>query len=303
MQERDIISNSISLNITLKDLKKIFKSFYLKKIVFTLKFFELFSTTLAAKYAIKVFSTPMVKRARLKRELDLFKTAVKDEILFENKVLKTYVFGENNSKQLLLIHGWEGQAGDFYRMIPALVEAGYKVITFDGPAHGSSEGKTTNMIIFSRAVKLIAEKFGNDFDAFIGHSFGGGASLVALTTYKDLNVKKVISLGSPDLISKVFDDFYKLVDLPKNVQYKVVQILQERTGKKVSDLSLARMYAEYNKPSLVVHDFSDKIVSFSDAESIKNKAPHVKLFQTNGLGHVRVLHDKLVHKEIIDFLF
>src|SRR5213082_3427517 len=42
---------------------------------------------------------------------------------------------------VLLVHGWEGRGAQLGALVDPLVEAGYRVIALDGPAHGDSAGR------------------------------------------------------------------------------------------------------------------------------------------------------------------
>src|SRR6218665_4180633 len=88
----------------------------------------------------------------------------------KKRKVKFYTWG-NGEKTVFLIHGWDGMALDFYKMIPALVSAGYRVIAMDGPAHGGSEGETSNTIDFKLTMEQFFRKHGVPY-AIIGHSMG-----------------------------------------------------------------------------------------------------------------------------------
>ena len=77
-----------------------------------------------------------------------------------------------SKKKVLLVHGWAGRSTQLFMIADRLLEKGYMVISFDGPSHGKSEGKTTAMPEFLDTIKVIDKQFG-PFEAAIGHSFGG----------------------------------------------------------------------------------------------------------------------------------
>ena len=67
------------------------------------------------------------------------------------------------------------------------------VISFDGPAHGLSSGKSTNMIEFLETIKEVDKKYG-PFDAAIGHSFGAMSLINAVAD--GLKVNKLVAIGA-----------------------------------------------------------------------------------------------------------
>jgi pimeloyl-ACP methyl ester carboxylesterase len=81
---------------------------------------------------------------------------------------------------VLLVHGTGAWSGTWFSLLPALQQAGYRVIAIDLPPFGYS-GKATD-IDFSRAAQ--AERIGAVLDQrqvaqaiVVGHSFGGGPAL------------------------------------------------------------------------------------------------------------------------------
>lgn len=278
------------------------QGFVFNQIVRTNKFLQIFSPNLSARFSINLFCTPKIKRIKSQRVKDVFDSSVSSEIYFDKRRIQIYEFGVENTKKILLVHGWEGHGADFYRMIPTLVESGYHVVTFDGPAHGLSSGKTTNMIEFAQVINLISHKFENEFDSVIAHSFGGGASLVALTSYPNIKVKNIVTISSPDKISKIFDDFFNLLQINEKTQLKFLRILEKRTQSNVEELSLSHLYSKLKVNKLIVHDSSDRVVSCDDARSIIGLNPDIKFMETQGLGHVKILHSKDVHSRILQFI-
>ena len=53
---------------------------------------------------------------------------------------------------VLLVHGWNGRGAQLGAFAPALVKSGYRVVTFDTPAHGRSPGRATNLPEISEAI-------------------------------------------------------------------------------------------------------------------------------------------------------
>ena len=76
----------------------------------------------------------------------------------------------------------------------ALIEAGYKVYSFDAPAHGNSNGKHTHMLEFAELIFKM-KKLYPEIESVIGHSIGGAACIYALT--QGLNAENVLLLVLP----------------------------------------------------------------------------------------------------------
>ena len=67
---------------------------------------------------------------------------------------------------VLLMHGWGGARAQMTGFVNPLLSAGYRVVAYDQPAHGESDGKLTNLLEIAPTMDLIKEKEGNS-DAII----------------------------------------------------------------------------------------------------------------------------------------
>ncbi len=165
-----------------------------------------------------------------------------------------------------------------------------------------SSGIKTNILEFTEVISALSEEF-VEFDALIGHSFGGAASLLALERFDNIKAKKVITIGTPNKMKNVLSAFSNHMELPKSVLLEMNNILFEKFNRDFSSISMEELFAVLEVDGMVIHDLNDRVVPFKSALEVHEKNPSVKLLKTQELGHVRVLRDKHVHKEILDFLF
>src|SRR5215212_5928679 len=77
----------------------------------------------------------------------------------------------NSGPAILLMHGWGGARAQMTGFVDPLLFAGYRVVAYDQPAHGESDGTMTNLLEIAPTMDLIARHAG-PFDAVIAHSFG-----------------------------------------------------------------------------------------------------------------------------------
>ena len=135
------------------------------------KFLEFFSVKLASFFAIKLFTTPVSFPLPKREHYMLKSTQIKQLIVDEiNKEIEIISY-RKKKKKVMLVHGWSGRSTQLYAFADKLLENGYMVISFDGPAHGNSSGTTTMMPEFLETIKKINSTYG-PFEAAIGHSFG-----------------------------------------------------------------------------------------------------------------------------------
>ena len=91
-------------------------------------------------------------------------------ISFQGGELAVTTWGDQGPA-VLLMHGWGGSRAQMTGFVDPLLSAGYRVVAYDQPAHGESDGKITNILEMTPTMDLIASREGK-FDAIIAHSFG-----------------------------------------------------------------------------------------------------------------------------------
>ncbi len=77
-----------------------------------------------------------------------------------------------NGQKILIAHGFSSYSYKFEKYVQPLLKDGFEVVAFDAPAHGLSEGKMINALIYKRFLQLLEEKHG-PINGFIAHSLGG----------------------------------------------------------------------------------------------------------------------------------
>lgn len=270
-----------------------------KAIVFTGKFLEVISPKLAILFAAKLFTTP-IKHKLPKREMHMEKNSLQSKLLVPsiNKEIIIYEYG-NSERKILLVHGWSGRGTQLFKIADKLIENGYKTISFDAPAHGKSKGKTTLMTEFIASILEIDKKFG-PFEFAIGHSLGGMSILNAL---KDkLNIKRGVVIGSGNIIQDIINDFVKKIELNQNLALKLKEYFEKKYGEPMEKYASSYNAQSIKQPILIIHDKNDGEVSIDAAYQINKSLKNSVLFETEGLGHRKILGDKIVINKIITFL-
>ena len=199
---------------------------------------------------------------------------------------------------VLLVHGWGGRGSQLAKLAPPLLDAGCSVVAFDGPAHGASSGRMTNMVKFAEAVKAAAGAL--DARAAVGHSFGGSALTYAL--HKGLSLDAAVLVGSPWTPRNFFDPFCAALGVGAATRDGLRRRVERRVGIAMEDLELPRFAAGLRTPALVVHDRTDAEVPFEAGAAIASAWPGARLRLTDGLGHRRILRDAAVIGEIASFV-
>lgn len=269
-----------------------------QSIVFIGKLLQLFSKQLAAIYAIWLFRTP-IRHPLPDREKMMDKSASSQfiDIPSLNKTIKVYTYGYSK-KKVLLVHGWSGRGTQLYAMADKLLENGFMTVSFDGPAHGLSTGKTTAMPEFMEACYELDNKFG-PFELAIGHSMGGMAIVNSVPF--GLRVNKIISIGAGNKITDIINDFVRLIGLNQAIGKIIEQKFNKQFKAKIADYATSNVAKQVKIPAFIIHDSQDKEIPVSCAYSIRQNLKSGQLLITNGLGHKRILKDASVIKRIVEF--
>lgn len=275
-------------------------SFVIPRPVITLgQTIQFFSKDLATLFAAKLFSTPLKHKAP-ERELTM-RNSAKNEFLNLpqcKKDINVYVYGYSK-KKVLMVHGWAGRGTQLYQIADKILENRMMVISFDGPAHGLSSGKSTNMIEFFEAIKEIDKKYG-PFDTAIGHSFGAMSLINSVAD--GLKVNKLVTIGADNSIPRIFRYFVEKMELKPVIAEKLRILYEQNFPAKLDSLTSEHKALKINIPTFVIHDSDDNYVNVSSAISIRQNLKKGELLITNGLGHHKIFKNQFVIRRIIDFI-
>ena len=270
-----------------------------KSILMTGKALQAIHTSLATKFAAKIFGTPL-KFKIPERELMMRNSAKNELFNIEaiDKEVMVYRYGFSK-KKILIVHGWAGRGTQLYQLADKILENKMMVISFDGPAHGQSTGKTTVITDFIKTIHEVNKKYG-PFEAAIGHSFGAMSLLNAVA--EGLDIKKLVLIGADNSIREITQQFVKKIELKPIIAKKLEYLFYSKFKINLEDYSSYKAASKVNIPTLVIHDSGDKFVPVSSAISIRQSLKNGELLITNGLGHHKIFKDSTVIQRIIDFI-
>jgi non-heme chloroperoxidase len=120
-----------------------------------------------------------------------------------------YYEDHGTGKPIVLLHGWPLSGRSWEKQVPALLDAGYRVITYDRRGFGDSSKPTSGYDYDTFALdldKLVTELDLRDF-ALAGFSMGGGEVARYLGTYGTKRVSKAVFISSiPPFLLKTSDN-------------------------------------------------------------------------------------------------
>jgi pimeloyl-ACP methyl ester carboxylesterase len=165
----------------------------------------------AGRVALEQFLTPPPARPLSEPEQALLDQATLLSIPFEAININAFYWGEGLT--VMLVHGWGGYGLQLGEFINPLLAAGYRVLAFDAPAHGSTEGVQTNGFELAQAITAVADYYSAKFlqpiasgaseaiagdagtiEGIIAHSLGATSTTLALS--RGLKTNKVVYLTS-----------------------------------------------------------------------------------------------------------
>ncbi len=200
---------------------------------------------------------------------------------------------------VLLVHGWEGRGTQLGRFVEPLVQAGFRVVAVDLPAHGESAGTRTDLIECTEALRKVGRDVG-PVAGIIAHSFGGAITTLALE--RGLDAKAVVLIASPSSIHDVLQRFEQLIGLSAAAARSFRAAIERQTRVKVADVEIFERVARLQVPALIVHDRGDREVPLHDAERLAARWPNATLVATDNLGHRRILKDDEVIRRATEFV-
>lgn len=245
-----------------------------------------------------LFCNPFSKEVK-PHHLAFLKTAEMFTFAFENKKIQGYKWG-NGSNKVVLIHGWASNTFRWKKMIERLQKEDCTIYGFDAPAHGLSEGKLLNLLIYKKCFDAFIESVGQ-MDYAVSHSVGGFMLQYALYDNKKTGLKRIAILGAPGEAEHFFDFYKEVLSLNKRTVGLIKKHFEEKLGYHPAFFSAKRFAKEIDIPVLLVHDHQDKDTDPKYTEMLSSVIKENELIMTNGLGH-NLKSDEL-NEKILLFLF
>jgi pimeloyl-ACP methyl ester carboxylesterase len=249
--------------------------------------------------AYKHLTTPQIHKLRPHEAVVLDK-AIQVDFPFEDFTIKTYQWG-TGAKAVLLIHGWEGQAGNFADLIEVLIQEGYTVYAFDGPGHGASSKGETSLFKFSNLVGALIEKF--QVKKLVSHSFGGVATSVFLGRSPETKIDRYVLFTTPNRFEDRIQFVADMVGVSNRVIQQLIQKIELEEGIVVRDMNVAEYAANSRvEKALILHDTHDRVLSVEQSKEVNALWKEATLEEVTGTGHYRILRTETVLKRAVDFL-
>ena len=261
---------------------------------------ERVAPAVGARWAETLWFTVPSARGRRDRQVD---PGHPFEVRVHGRAVAGEVWGAE--PVVYLVHGWGGWRWQLEAFVAPLVEAGFRVITFDAPSHGASDpgpagpGRGT-ILEFADALAAVVAANG-PAHAVVGHSLGATAAAYAMRG--GLAVERAVFLAPMADPLPYTRTFAGRLGFGERVRTRLVDRIERRVGMPMSAFDVPAMAGEMaTPPLLLVHDRQDAETGWSDSAAIARAWPNSRLVTTSGLGHRRILRAPAVMAEVTGFV-
>jgi pimeloyl-ACP methyl ester carboxylesterase len=252
----------------------------------------------AAALAERLFLTPPKARLPQSTFFD-FVDAHAGFVEYRGRNLAAWRWGPADAPAVLLAHGWGGFAAQMRGFVPQLLASGYRVIAYDQPAHGLSEGRLTGLPDFAGALAAVAASYGG-VRHVVAHSLGAVGAALAIT--RGLQLQSAVLVSPPSDLVGYSRQFARWTWMPERLRRRMQAAIEERYGLRWFELEIPRLAPRLRTPALVIHDHGDGIVPWSQGAALAQAWPGARLLSTVGLGHGRILGSDIATRAAADFI-
>jgi pimeloyl-ACP methyl ester carboxylesterase len=210
---------------------------------------------------------------------------------------------ERDKPHVLLIHGWGGSAAQMQSVANGIADRGMVPVVIEAPGHGRSEGFTSSLAQFARAIDYVATRLtidGVTVHGVIAHSLGASAAAFAVT--RGLPTASLVLIAPPDRPGDFTKMFAHVFGLSERTRARMQSRIEAKVAVHMDSFASQRLGPQVTVPTLIVHDEGDNINTFLGATRWLAAAKTARLHATNSLGHRKILRDRAVVDVVSDFV-
>lgn len=261
----------------------------------------------AVRTASRLFITPP-RFAHTPAELAFLSNGRRHDIDSPVGRLAAWQFGDAGSPAIIASHGWGGRGAQFRTFVPALTEAGFQVWLFDHVGHGLSDGKQASLVDFASGVSAVHRHIAQQglvVHGLMSHSLGSAGVATALRGFArtaPISAQRVVMIAPPSSLMRYSHFFARYIGIPERIREAMQWRFEQRYGVKWDEFEMPRAVSGLNAAALVIHDADDRDVSPESGLMVARSWPDARLVRTRGLGHRRILKDRTVVQDTVDFM-
>jgi pimeloyl-ACP methyl ester carboxylesterase len=149
------------------------------------------------------------------------------QVQVNDKTVQCWKLGHGPA--ILFVHGWNGRGIQFHHFFDRLTLAGYSAVIFDAPAHGESQGPTTNGFEFAETVRALLNPDNElDIRGIIAHSLGAATVIMALARQE--HCPDAVLIAPPLQLRKILFDSFENAGIPDVIYKTMISELESNLG-------------------------------------------------------------------------
>lgn len=200
---------------------------------------------------------------------------------------------------ILCVHGRSSRGLRFSSLIEVLADAGYRLVTFDAPAHGRSSGSHIDLMEYVDALMEVSGNVGSLY-GIVAHSFGATVTLLALE--KGFTTEKTVFFSALNGLRGPLDCLAEKLQMPVEVLSKVKEHFEKKFNRSVESLEAVRVVPQLTTPPLLVfHDRDDALLPYHNAMDLTGVWKNSELIGTLGTSHHSILDDPAAIRTTVSF--
>lgn len=251
----------------------------------------------AAAQAAKLFQRPQKRKLRAPEKL-FYAEYEPAKVEYAEGSYHTFEWGNPEGELVILVHGWNSNAGSMAGVGHRLARAGYKVVAIDLPGHGLSVSSSTNLVRMASALEHLLLSLNGQPFSIVSHSMGSAVTSYALRN-TGVAANKLIYLTSPNSMSAIFEEYRDTIGLGHNAYPYLVSIVEAILDENMEGATVPVFLNEATYDSLlIVHDRTDRVIPFDNAVDIYARTKSSRYLPLEQMGHYRMLWTE----EVIDIV-
>lgn len=256
----------------------------------------------AAQKSFRLFQRVQKKNIR-EREEHFFALSRPFKVHHQNQVVDCFELGNPGGELVILVHGWDSNAGSMSMIAHAMARQGKRVISFNLPGHAFSPSRYTNLVECKEAFLAVVD-FLDPRKPFsvVAHSFGSAVTVYSLSK-GNYSIDKLVLLTNPNKIETIFRDFKDIIGLGDRAYKRLLRLSLEKLGEPLSKLSVQENLKKIDYQGLLlIHDRLDKVLPYKHSVEVNSEIEDAKLITLEGVGHYKMLWNPEVIDRTVGFV-
>lgn len=239
----------------------------------------------AGRLAFKLFTRPPRPNVRPKEQAFL-DTATRLDVMYKGAAIPVYSWGPPAGPVVFCAYGWGYNAGRWRHYVPALTEAGYRVVAFDPIGHGLAPSGPLDYPTLVGIEATILRHLGG-CELVLCHSFGGGCLIEALAGLpREVHPKRACVMATFSEVKWIFQVFASSFGLRPVVFQQMQRAIERRTGRSLDEFDVALNAGTLGHvAALIIHDPDDRVTGFRNAQRNHSHWKGSGLYAPPGAGH------------------